>query len=118
MIKKAGDIVDSLLLDIFGSGFMETARLNASLFSSWDKIVAEAFSCVDNSGEPHEKPAASLHSGIRELERGVLLVEADHPGWIQILKTKHKEILSAVQHLYPELNVLDVSFRLKRDAPH
>ena len=60
-------------------------------------------------------PAAAVHSRIRELERGVLLVEVDHPGWIQIFQTKQGVLLSAVQRRYPELDIRGIAFRLSRE---
>jgi hypothetical protein len=56
----------------------------------------------------------AVHSGIYELEHGVLLVEADHPGWVQTLQTKQKELLLTVQKKYPELKIQGIAFRLAR----
>ena len=106
-MRKAGDIVTELLREKFGPEFMETARSTAGLFSSWAQIIADA-GHKDISG-------AAAHSRIRELERGILLVEADHPGWIQILKTKEEELLSAAQKRYPELDIRTIAFRLSRE---
>ena len=87
---------------------METARSTSALFSSWTRIVMEAW--------PQEDvPTAAAHSRIRELQRGVLLVEADHPGWIQILRTKQTELLAVVKRRYPELDIKGISFRLSKN---
>ena len=112
-MKKAGDIITALFRDRFGPEFLETAKSNADLFSSWQKIVAAAWP-RHNSGEQEDIPAAASHSGIAELEKGVLLVEADHPGWIQILQTRQSELLSAVQRRYPDLGIQAIAFRLSR----
>ena len=110
-MRKAGDIITALFRENFGPGFMETARSTAGLFSSWTQVVAEAWPRTEKNSEP----AAAVHSRIRELERGVLLVEAEHPGWIQILQTKQAELLSAVQRRYPELDIRGIAFRLSRE---
>jgi hypothetical protein len=120
-MRKAGDIITDLLREKFGNGFMESARSSAALFSSWTRIVAEvwprSFDADGRKAEgPLDMPAAAVHSEIVELERGVLLVEADHPGWIQLLKTRQTELLSAVQRRYPELNIRGIAFRLNRKA--
>jgi len=112
-MKRAGDIVLDLFKERFGPEFLETARSNASLFTSWQKIVTEVWPRKDGDGI-EDMPAAATHSQIKELDKGVLLVEADHPGWIQILQTKQSELLSAVQRRYPELEVRTISFRLSR----
>ena len=114
-MRKAGDIVTALFRDRFGPDFLETARSNASLFSSWNKIVAEVWPREPDSEQRQDDiPAVAAHSQIRELENSILLVEADHPGWIQILQTKQGELLSAVQHRYPELGISAIAFRLSR----
>ena len=107
-MKKASEIISALFRDHFGTEFMESARSSAGLFSSWAQVVAEVWSCSE------ETPAAA-HSQIRDLERGVLIVEADHPGWIQILQTKQVELLSAVQRRYPEMDIQTIAFRLSRE---
>jgi predicted nucleic acid-binding Zn ribbon protein len=116
-MRKAGDIITELFRERFGDQFMETARSTAGLFSSWTKVVAEAWSRTERRTEnsPEDVPAAAVHSRIRELERGVLLVEADHPGWIQILQTKQAALLSAVQRRYPDLDIKAIAFRLSRE---
>ena len=119
-IRKAGDIVTDLFREKFGNEFMETARSTAGLFSSWPGIVAEVwprpFDGELKAALAEDMPAAAVHSRIRELERGVLLVEADHPGWVQILQTKQAELLAAFQRRYAELNIRAIAFRLSRDT--
>ena len=118
-MKKAGDIVSTLFREKFGSEFMDTARLTTGLFSSWVQIVKEAWPQPDQDSSDNpgfeDIPAAAVHSRIRELERGILLIEADHPGWIQILQTKQGSLLSTVQRRYPELNIRGIAFRLSRE---
>jgi hypothetical protein len=118
-MKKAGDIVTALFREKFGPEFMDTARLTTGLFSSWVQLVKEVWpqSEQDDSDNPgfEDVPAVAVHSRIRELERGILLVEADHPGWIQILQTKQSALLSAVQRRYQELNIRGIAFRLSRE---
>lgn len=114
-MRKAGEIVTSLFSDRNGNNFWETARANADMFSSWKDIVTKVWPRNINSElRQDDIPPAAVHSRIRELERGVLMVEADHPGWIQILQTKQSELLSAVQSKYPELGVRCIAFRLSR----
>ena len=113
-MRKAGDIITSLFRERFGPEFMESARSSADLFSSWARIVTEVWPRTSEDGAA-DIPAVAVHSRIRELERGFLLVEADHPGWIQILQTKQKELLTAVQRRYPELNIRGLAFKLSKE---
>ena len=110
-MRKAGDIISELFKERFGDNFMENARAASSLFSSWAQIVTGVWPRNIEA----DIPAAAVHSRIRELEQGVLLVEADHPGWIQILQTKQADLLAAVQRKYPEQNIRAIAFRLSRE---
>jgi len=116
-MKKAGDIITALFREKFSPDFLDTARSTAGLFSSWVHIVKEVWPQSDQSDNPgfDDPPAAAVHSRIRELERGILLIEADHPGWIQILQTKQNSLLSAAQRRYPELDIRGIAFRLSRE---
>ncbi|MCL2380322.1 MAG: DUF721 domain-containing protein [Treponema sp.] len=99
----------------FGDGFMETARSASGLFSSWAQVVTEVWHRAERTAKTGDVPAAAVHSRIRELERGVLLVEADHPGWVQVLQTRQEEILSAVQRRNPDMDIRAIAFRLSRE---
>jgi len=122
-MKKAGEIISALFKENFGHNFMETARSNAGLFSSWSEIVAEALQVKTKAYQPKEAeqqtdlvdiPAAAAHSRICELEQGLLLVEADHPGWMQMLQIKKQELLATAQKKYPELGIRSIAFKLSR----
>jgi hypothetical protein len=97
-MKKAGDLL-AALLDNLDQGAMETARNYSELVSSWKSIAGDKI---------------AAHSRIRDLKRSVLLVEADHPGWIQILQTKQGDLLAAVRRRFPDLSIAGISFRLSR----
>jgi hypothetical protein len=95
-MKKAGDLL-SLLFD---ERLLKTAKGYSALFSSWASIIGEKI---------------AAHSRIRELKHSIVFVEADHPGWIQILQTKQQGILKTLQCRFPDLNILGISFRLSKE---
>jgi hypothetical protein len=103
-MRKAGDILEVLFREHFDPQFLGRVRTTAGLFSSWAAAVEEA-----------GITSASAHSRIRDFERGMLLVEAEHPGWVQILQTKQTGLLKAVQGRYPELEIRGISFCLSRE---
>ena len=105
-MKKAGDVLSELFRDKFGKSFEEFNR--KSIFSSWEKIIEEVWP------KKEEDNYVAAHSKIRELEKGVLCVEADHPGWVQILGTKKTDILLAAQRQFPELEIKNINIRLSR----
>ncbi|MDR2798399.1 MAG: DUF721 domain-containing protein [Treponema sp.] len=96
-MKKAGE----LLSFFFDEKTLDRAQGYSELFASWASVV-----------KAHRIPAAADHSQIVELEGHVLLIEADHPGWIQLLQTKQRELLRSFQDRFPDIT--GISFRLNR----
>jgi hypothetical protein len=101
-MRKAGDLLSAII----DENMIYQARNYSELFHSWVRLTAK-----------HGIAAAADHSRIRELERNVLLVEADHPGWIQILQTKSHKLLADLQSRFPDLALTGISIRLSRQPP-
>jgi hypothetical protein len=101
-MKRAGE----LLSVFFDEKLLKKAKNYSDLFSSWTRIT-------ERSGIA----AAAGYSRLKEFERGVILVEADHPGWVQILQTEEDRLLKNTQRLFPELDIRGVSFMLSRNFP-
>ena len=100
-MKKAGDILAAFL----DRETLEKAEKMGKLFSPtvWSDILDK---CRLSQGVSHSR--------IAELEKTVLLVEADHPGWIQLLQTKQTELLDAARRRFPDITFTGISFRLSR----
>jgi len=101
-MKTAGDILSAL----FDKRFVEKAQSYSKLFDSWEDITAK-----------NGIAAASAHSRIKDLDRGILLVEMDHPGWKQILQTKQSKILNDFRLRFPEMNISGISLMLGSGSP-
>jgi hypothetical protein len=99
-MKKAGELLSAF----FDKDTLQKAREYGSLFSSWAGLLER---CDLSHG--------AVHSHIRALERSVLMVEADHPGWIQLLQTKQRELLETARRQFPEITLSGISFRLSRN---
>ncbi|MDR2517644.1 MAG: DUF721 domain-containing protein, partial [Spirochaetaceae bacterium] len=93
--------IGELLSGYFSEETLKKAGEHHKLFSSWRAVAGEHI---------------ASHSRIVELERAVLFVEADHPGWIQILQTRQNELLNAVRRHFPDLGINAIAFRLSRNA--
>ncbi|MDR1238775.1 MAG: DUF721 domain-containing protein [Treponema sp.] len=98
-MKKAGDLLSAII----DEKMMNRAQGYSQLFYSWAQMTAK-----------YGIAAAADHSRIRELTHNILLVEADHPGWIQILQTKEHKLLAELQARFPDLEIGGISFRLSR----
>lgn len=51
-----------------------------------------------------EKPLAD-HSKIVDINKRTLIVEVDHPGWMQYLRLIEKKILKKIGKFYPNLDI-------------
>jgi len=96
-MKTAGDILSNL----FDEGFIKKAQGYSKLFDSWTDVT-----------EKNGIAAAAAHSRIKDIDRGILLVETDHPGWKQIIQTKQSKILNDYRIRFPELNISGISLML------
>jgi hypothetical protein len=98
-MKTAGEILSAL----FDEGFVKKAQGYSKLFDSWTDIT-----------EKNGIASATAHSRIKDLDRGILLVEMDHPGWNQILQTKQSKLLNDYRMRFPELDICGISLMLSR----
>jgi len=96
-MKKAGDLLSSF----FDERTLATASGYSELFSAWRMLVGERI---------------AAHSRIVELEHEMLIVEADHPGWIQVLQIKQADILSNARKRFPELSIHGISLKLAKSG--
>jgi hypothetical protein len=101
-MKRAGDVLSAL----FDERLLKKAQGYSVLFNSWAEITVK-----------NGIAAASSHSRIKNLERGILLIEADHPGWIQIIQTKERAILDDFRRRFADLDITGISLMLGRGTP-
>ena len=84
-IVSAADMITSL----FSNLDKKTLDQSGKLIDTWKKVVSKMRSSSRDYGEQ-----LCAHTNPVQFEKGVLLVEADHPGWIQILQLYSKFILT------------------------
>jgi hypothetical protein len=121
--------IGTLLSSFLDQNMMEQAAEQSKLQTTWGDIVWEAFTGKTGAGTPEEDAdflfdeattkirinAAKMmdHSNVRELDGHHLVIETDHPGWLQILRTKQWQLLEVTRKKFPKLLVDRISFRLK-----
>jgi len=96
-MKTAGDILSSL----FDAHFAEKAQGYSKLFDSWTDIT-----------EKNGIASAAAHSHIKDIDKGILYIEMDHPGWKQILQTKQSKLLNDFRIRFPGFNISGISLIL------
>lgn len=84
--------------------------------SVWKKVVSGVHSYRHESEDSEKRiPIGERLAGntrVIDLKNGVLLVETDHPGWIQYLKIYKKFILNGLKMNLPNLKITSLAFRV------
>ena len=55
----------------------------------------------------------SAHSQVIDLKNGILFIEVDHSGWIQIIKTYQQYLKKYINSAIPELKIDSIAFDVK-----
>ncbi len=82
-----------------------------SILKYW-RTVVESIKSNGRNGENLGKNLAS-HSRVIDLKNEILLVEADHPAWIQTMKIYQKYIITGLNRRISGVNISSLAFRLK-----
>jgi len=84
--------------------------------SVWRKVVSGVHSIKHDSQDSDKRmPLGERLAGntrVVDLKNGVLLVESDHPGWIQYLRMYQKFILTGLKMNLPNLKITNLAFRV------
>jgi hypothetical protein len=110
-VYSAAEIISSLFENISPEQIQNT---NTTL-SVWKKILFSMDEHKERRDGQKSYTGQNLyyHSKIVDLKNGVLLVEVDHPGWIQLFQMAQKYIIKGLKKSAPELKISVLSFRLK-----
>lgn len=85
------------------SAFFDEEKLRqggryADFFESWKYLVGEQL---------------AAHSRVADVQNGILYIEADHPGWIQLLQMRQAAILKGIATRFPEFGLRAIAFRVR-----
>lgn len=108
-IVSIGRVVEKM----FGNLSVEDTRKAVTITNEWKKIVSR-IKPSPNSSVRNENIGNNLadHSRVVDLKNGVLLVEADHPGWISLLQFYKSFILRGYKMNMPDVKIHNVVFKL------
>ena len=106
-----GEISD--FSEIINSTFdnIQKAALENSnkVVSTWKKILEKIHSDLN----PNEGNNLISHTRPVDLKNDVLFVEADHPGWIELLNMHKKFIMRGLEYYVPDLKIKNFCCQLK-----
>jgi hypothetical protein len=94
--------VSALLSRFFDENTLKKGQEYSNFLSSWPSIVGLRL---------------AAHSRVADVDKAMLVVEAEHPGWIQLLQMRQSSILEAVSKRFPELGLRGIVFRLVSEGP-
>ncbi len=92
-MESAGDLLKRFL-DSHNLGGGESY---VSFFSSWEKLVGTDL---------------AAHSAAVDIKHHAVIVEFDHPGWMQVFQMNLESILKRVQRAHPDLEITNIHMRL------
>jgi hypothetical protein len=91
-MKHARDIIRA----IFDESHARQAENYSELFDGWRAIAGDDI---------------ASHSRIVDITDGTVLVEADHPGWLQMISLKERGFVITLQKKYPSLGIARLRVR-------
>jgi len=96
-VRKVSDLLGSILSPAMAA----QADAWSSFHGFWNKAAGENLAA-------HSRPA--------DVRNGIVFIEAEHPGWIQLLQMDQDKILDAITRKFPELGICGIAFRLAKDG--
>jgi predicted nucleic acid-binding Zn ribbon protein len=90
---KVGDLLKEFMRE---RGWLE-GNPYEPLFHEWKKIAGEAL---------------AGHARLVDVQNKTLLIEVDHPGWLQLLQLRKKVLLEAARRTAPLVSLEDIKVRV------
>lgn len=103
--RKANEI----LTNIFDNLSQNLLKDSANITNGWKYVL----SSIKSRNNKNIGELLISHTRVVDLKNGILLVEIDHPGYIQTLQMYNSYIIRGMNKKYPELEIKTLSFRLK-----
>jgi len=95
VMRKASDILRTFL----DRATADNAQLYHSFFKGWERIAGEQI---------------AAHSAVTDVHNGTVVIEVDHPGWIQLIQLQQDRILRELRRGYPQLAIRGLRMQLAR----
>lgn len=107
---KMNDInnLNTILNKTFNNITIDDLTKTNNVMNVWKKVLLR----IKNYNNPYEGENLYNHSTIVDLKNGILIVEVDHPGWINILNLHKKYILNGLNLELPELKIKSIGMKL------
>ena len=104
--------INQVISRVFDNIHPDEIEKAVTLSDEWKKILSRIHS-ADPSKNSHEGENMASHSRVVDLKNNMLLVEADHPGWINLIQFHKAYILKGLQMKFPDLKIKSLAFKLR-----
>jgi hypothetical protein len=95
-VKKASEVLARLLEKSGTAG----GSHEGSVFGEWQDIAGVSL---------------AEHCRVYDVRHHSLFVEADHPGWMQLLLLSKRKLLSKLRQRFPQLEIRDIRVRVGKE---
>lgn len=92
-MKKIGELLKEYLRE---KGWLSGNPYDP-LFHEWKRVAGDAL---------------AAHARLIDVQNGILLVEVDHPGWLQMLQLRKASLLDAARRVAPLASIEGIRVRL------
>ncbi len=108
---SAANIIEKVFADFFPAEMKESL----SIHNVWNEVVSTVRSgSTDYTQKSDIGSQLADHSRVVDLKNGVLIVETDHPGRIQLFQMYSAYILRGLKMKVKELDIHSISYILKK----
>ena len=98
-----------MILKVFSNIDKKRFEEKDSVENAWKKITTS----IKNGSKEDIGAKLFSHSSLVDVKDGILLIETDHPGFIQLFRIHEMYILRGLKKIVPQLEIRCLSFRLR-----
>jgi len=109
-IYSSSDVIKLSIESIFKNVSSSKMQNANKIFNAWKSTLLS----IKNNVNPDCGQNMLDHSNILDIQNKTMIIEVDHPGWMQMFETYKKYILRGMEMKIPEVNIKSISYKLKR----
>lgn len=109
-IYSAKDMITQTVSSLFKNISAEKMNQTKDMLKQWKSILLS----IKSSVTPDCGQKMLDHSRIIDIKEGVMFIEIDHPGWMQLFETYRTYILRGLEFKLPEFKINTLTYKLKK----
>ena len=109
-IYSSSEIIKGVLEELLSDVNKKRMKESVTFDSKWKEIVTSVKSVVN----PNCGNSMYFHSKVIDVKDKSIILQVDHPGFIQLFETHKKYILRGIEMKMPQLNITNLSYKLDK----